>query len=59
MFQSDVRNGQLRRAVRTFTIAALAVLSPWVAGEALAQATGTVTGSVRDATTGSRSAVRR
>lgn len=52
MFQSDVRIGHLRRAARAFTVTALAVLSPWVAGDALAQATGTVTGSVRDATNG-------
>ncbi|MFQ5536116.1 MAG: TonB-dependent receptor domain-containing protein [Gemmatimonadota bacterium] len=51
MSPRDVRNGHLRRATRAFAIAALA-LSPWLAGDAMAQATGTVTGTVRDATNG-------
>lgn len=52
MFPSIVRNGNLRRAMRIFTVTALAVLTPWAAGDALAQATGQVTGTVRDATNG-------
>jgi TonB-dependent starch-binding outer membrane protein SusC len=49
MFQSDVRNGHLRRTMRALAIAAITVFAAWVPAQAQ---TGTVTGSVRNATNG-------
>ncbi len=49
MSRSNVRNGILRRTMRTLTVAAFAVLVGWVPAQAQ---TGTVTGSVRDGTNG-------
>ena len=51
MSPCDVRNGHLRRFTRALAVAALA-LSPMVVSDLAAQATGTVTGTVRDASNG-------
>jgi len=49
MSQRDVRNGNLRRTMRALAVAAFMVFVGWVPAQAQ---TGTITGSVRDATNG-------